>query len=356
MPSLRCECGQLLTYRPEQSGDRVRCPRCRREFHLPANDVPPADAGILRTSSPEERLMPTGETPPAPPRPKFELRDSPLDAPAYQPVEPPPPSAPPEALAAERSFRRRPAASVPTLDPTLSLGRAFVEAARHPLTRDGSSILLAGIIFFAAVGLFAAVASFFPIIGGLVAALADLAVKGYIFCYLMLVVAWGARGRVEIPDWPDTSDLHGGILRPLCLAAAAGLIAFGPLLLYDAWAQSPLPVLRWLLKGWGLFYFIMAILCVAVRDDQTALNPLHVLRAIAHVPREYAAVWALTVAALGVHWGIERLVGRVLLIGYILPMGVGLYLAFVAARATGLLYFIRRDRLKWLEGETSERA
>lgn len=82
MPQVKCDCGRLLNYKPEQAGKKVRCPGCKAVLELPAEEVvtldvveeeepasrrkesrPPARAATAATRSEDEDDVPRRRRP-----------------------------------------------------------------------------------------------------------------------------------------------------------------------------------------------------------------------------------------------------------------------------------------------------
>ena len=114
----------------------------------------------------------------------------------------------------------------------------------------------------------------------------------------------------------------------------------------------------------GVFYFPMAFLAVAMLDTVTAANPIQIIPSIFKVPLEYT----VTCIVLGIV-AILPPVGDVL-IDFIFPRGLhardmgpmfgylativfwrlfGLYLLVVGVRILGLLFRSKRDKLAWVD-------
>lgn len=354
MPSLRCECRQLLNYRAEQAGQMVRCPACKKEFHLPASEdvlpletpppAPPADKPKFALR--ESNVLPGSESEPpsSKGRGKFELEPE-GEYDVRTPEEPPPPRPAPDRLWDRGAARKKVARMMPRVDASISFDAAIKGAFKYPFSPEGIAILIAGAVFLVVAGVFTFVAGYFPLIGGLLCMGCNAALAGYILCFLLQVVERSADGRMDMPDWPEFTDYMENIVKPLIMVAAVGVIGFAPALLYEGWKDLARPYIYWPLRCVGLFYFLMGVLSMVVKGVPEGLHPLGVIHAIRRVPRPYAKLWGIAAAAMCVHWGLSTALSRVAVVGYVVPMALSLYLSIVIARALGLLHYLHRKEL-----------
>lgn len=91
------------------------------------------------------------------------------------------------------------------------------------------------------------------------------------------------------------------------------------------------------------------LLGMAMFDNMAALDPRLVIPSILRVPGAYLVVCAIffgtfAASSLGDSW----LFARMRLVSLTLGQFLAIYLAMVATRVLGLLYFTNRDRLNWL--------
>lgn len=191
---------------------------------------------------------------------------------------------------------------------------------------------------------------------------------GYLFSFLQNIIHSTAAQDPELPDLPGLSNFLDDILLPFLRLLGLMTFCFGPAIVLAVWlAFSENPVLGIAVLAamlFGLAYFPMAFLAVAVLDTFTAANPLVVVPSILKVPAEYL----VTLLVLGAVFGFRAL--GAFLVGILFPEGfsthsmgalfgmlgaqvlwafISLYLLIVATHLLGLLYVTRRQKLGWLE-------
>lgn len=360
MPSLRCECNQLLNFRAEQAGQRVRCPACKKEFHLPAqtateaaDDVlplenieipPPAEKPKYALRESNVSATPEPEAPPSTGQNKFELQPE-GEYEVRPPDEPLPPRPSRDRLSDRRAAKRRVADLMPKVDASTRFEDALKGAFRYPFHPDALASLIAAVIALAVVSVLCFFLLLIPYVGGLISGVGSVFVTGYVLCFLLLVVEYGAGGRADVPDWPDLSDFRETVLKPLLMIAVVGVIGFAPALLYEGWVAQPHRLVAWALQAAGLFYFLMGVLCMAVSGAPEGFDPRFVVQSIRRVPKPYIMVWGIAVGGTLVAMGAESLLRAVPIAGSLFNLALGFYLGMVVARALGLLHYLHRKEL-----------
>ena len=300
MPKLRCQCGSVLLYKPEQGGGIATCPKCSSLVKLP---------GVKR---PVIRLYPE---PPAAPADKAA-----------------------SAAQARPKFRSL-------------IGQSF----RCPFQPVGLAMWLFGLIGFTAAHYATILLAFLPVVGWFAALMLYIGLLGYFTGYAARIMWASAKGKWEMPPWPEMSNTTQNVFTPFLYLLAGAAVSVGPFLVYHL-ASGGHP--KWsteleLLAG-GMIYLPMSLLCVALAGLK-ALSPLVVLRAIVSAPLKYAVVWAVAVllAALQAFGG--RLADQYVplpILARILQEAASLYLLFVMARLLGFVYYTSRDKMRWLVSDT----
>ncbi len=237
------------------------------------------------------------------------------------------------------------------------VGGAFL----YPLAKDGAALLLTGTFFLSLVNAGKYFARFGATRGiglGTIISMGFLLLitgfgVGYLTTFLRRVVTSTAMGEKRAPDWPDVSDLAGDVFIPLLQLVATVLACLAPAIIVgmfaegnEAWGQAAVLVA----SGWGVIYFPMAFLAVAMFDSLAALNPLLVLPSIAKVPASYLWAVALLGAVVAAKWAGDSLLPKAIpipIVPSVLSTLVGLYLLMVEARVLGLLYLVNKDRFGW---------
>jgi len=172
----------------------------------------------------------------------------------------------------------------------------------------------------------------------------------YLSAYVFKVIGSCAKGEDAPPDWPDVMDLVGEILRPLLWVVAAAVVSFGPVGVYlgrHSWELNFGDGLFWALLAWGVLYFPMGLLAVALHGSVGALNPFLVLRGIVKVGTGYLAVVVGFFAALASSFLLRRFMSGVPVVGQFASGAVTVYFLMAAMRILGLLYQAHAKRLGW---------
>ncbi len=157
-----------------------------------------------------------------------------------------------------------------------------------------------------------------------------------------------AINEEEAPGFPDTSDFHEDILRPILQVIIVAFVSFGPAFLYEWWSDEDYSFLiDNILVGLGCCYFPMAMLAVILQGAANAVSPHVVIPAIIRSGWLYAAavvlfyllyqLWFVVGGALSGYFIIGTL-GQALLCSYLLTTN---------ARVLGVLYRERQEKLGW---------
>lgn len=337
MLKIKCACGRMLSYKPEQAGIVAKCPVCGGAVQLPAAPQAADDAYALADERPPESpASPTG----------LRLQDEtelppPASPPSPAPPEPLPRPLPGTGISGAGKSRRGRISKTPP-----SFWAALPTAFAYPLTIEGLPLLLCGVIFFTVAFL---IVSFLPCFGWILA----LVLQGYLIGYFMEIMAASARGEDEPPDWPDLMDPVEAALKPMGYLIAVGIFAFLPaaagLLLHGLGGSRVVFVL---LIALGLLYLPMGMLVCSVFRDLRSLSPVRVVRALACVPGRYLVTWLLLLALIALSIGARLLVATyldIIIVKHLLLSGVAFYFNFVMMRILGLLYYTARDKLGWIE-------
>lgn len=184
--------------------------------------------------------------------------------------------------------------------------------------------------------------------GVLAATLALLAIAGYLFAYLELVIVHTAKGRDDPPGFPDFVSTWESMLTPLVRLVLLLAISFGPGAVLLALLPGLAKIVGVAVLLAGLAYFPMALLAVAIFEGDQGFDPRRVLASIGLVPRHYAIAAALLLATfvvlvLGCRW-----LGTLAGLGGFLSGALAFYSATVAGRVLGLTYRNHAERLGWI--------
>jgi hypothetical protein len=196
---------------------------------------------------------------------------------------------------------------------------------------------------------------------------------GYLFAFMQSIIHSTAIGEDEMAGLPSLGNFWEDILLPGLQFLGLTLISFGPAIgvaaymIFGPRGDEGTAILPYALLGafvFGVLYFPMAFLAVAMLDSVMAANPIQIVPSIFKVPLEYfvtCLVLGLVVALppigdflldwmfpAGLH---SRDMG--MMFGYLASIIFwrlfGLYLLVVGVRILGLLFRCKREKLGWLE-------
>ena len=175
-----------------------------------------------------------------------------------------------------------------------------------------------------------------------------LAVAGYVFAYMELVIAQTAKGKDDAPGFPDFVTVWESMVQPLGRMGLLAIGALGPgvalLVLLPAFAK----LLGLLVLLAGLAYFPMGLLAVAIFEGEQGFDPRRVLAAIAIVPRPYALAASLFVATFGLLIGGSFFLAELPAVGGLVRGALITYFATASGRMLGLIYRHYASELRWI--------
>jgi hypothetical protein len=216
------------------------------------------------------------------------------------------------------------------------------DAFAYPFKGSGIILILVGTVCFSFLDYFASLSVFGFIATAFVAV--------YLCAFMMKIVNSSADGKKELPDWPDASDFLGDIIVPLFQVIWTGIFCFAPAIIYLIFLHFD--IFFWLLLAFGILYFPMALISVALTNSVLSINPVLVVPSIIKVPVDYlAACVILALIALLANFS-QLLVSIIPLAGLVLKNLIGLYFLVVEAHVLGLIYHANQEKLGWFgEGE-----
>lgn len=222
----------------------------------------------------------------------------------------------------------------------LQVGTAFI----YPLTGAGVFILVGGTLLL----VFGVMASIWPIIG----LLANIGVMGFLAAYLMRIITESGEGEDTPPSWPDVTDLHEDILRPLWLFVVPAVLVFIPYLWVSLGGSDPSlepeTQLQWALLALALALLPMMLLSVSMHNSLAGLSPAVLLPSYVKAAGSYVLALGVLAMAVWLEYTLRSLLFDVnIWLGLVVSQSVYLYTLMVEARVLGLLYRTNRDRLNW---------
>jgi hypothetical protein len=180
-------------------------------------------------------------------------------------------------------------------------------------------------------------------------------VAAYMYYYLMECVRDSADGGIIAPDnMKSMPDSISDAISQLMKIIASIVIFWGPIavyLIYQFWQSSAFnlktDVIFWLLLGYGVFFYPMGLLAIAMFDSSSAFNPFLWIASIFSTFFQYCKL-VLTFCFLG--WLVSRVVfllpqSRLLL--YLFGGAIFIYLAMIATHLLGRFYYLNYKKLNW---------
>jgi hypothetical protein len=243
------------------------------------------------------------------------------------------------------------------------------DAVHYPFRGEGRLLLALGAAFYWVVDLYfgsgvrgmarsiseamrspdattASVIDYLEVVKGASALALVLLCFGYQLSWVAHVIRESARGREEMPAFPEWAGAVESVLAPLGRGLALLAVTLGPGALLLPWGAVG-AVLGVLLLAAGAAVLPMALLAVAIADSLEGLEPGRILRSIPRLGAPYllaAALFAAVVVLLlaGAFW-----LEQVPLLGPLLRAFLLLYLSAVVGRLLGALYARHAGELGW---------
>jgi len=175
--------------------------------------------------------------------------------------------------------------------------------------------------------------------------LIGLVIIGSLFYYLMECIRDSAQGGTKAPDnmtnIPDISDAITQVLE----IVACMVLFWGPVGFYFIFTQKT-DIIFWLLLGYGVFFFPMGFLCLAMFNSISAFNPFLWIASIFSTFFQYCGL-VLFFCLLA--WLFGRIVAsfsQAVLFSY-LYSALFIYLAMVVCHVFGHFYYRNSKKLNW---------
>jgi hypothetical protein len=188
-----------------------------------------------------------------------------------------------------------------------------------------------------------------------------MAALGYLFSYMQNIIHATAAEEEQMPELPGMDDLFGSFFR----LAGTVVMSFGLTLglLIAKYYEVEIPVSAIIITLiLGCFYFPMAFLAVAIKDNVMASNPLVVVPSILRVPGQYIVTVILFISIFGIRQLGDMISGvagnvafsttsmSVMFVSFgirIIWSFISVYLLTVSMRIMGLLYLTQKEKLGW---------
>jgi hypothetical protein len=338
MIRFQCQhCAANLTVQENRAGTIGRCPRCKQAITIP--QAPTSEPDV-----PDEDEELTLVTPPAPKdKALFDLPDG-------------------QELADLEAERLRHESQLITKlgisrQPQYTGERRFpwpIDVLLYPTSGPGLMVLA---LLTGAPLLLEAIRRFMPILGhiGLVFYIGSFVLGLYAAWYLAECVYDSARGGTRAPEF--TGAGLGEMWSRVSYLLAVYIVYLLPVVLYKIVITgfdvtgAKLDIIFWILAGYALLFFPMALLAMVVNDSISALNPFFLLGSMARAFFQYAGLLLFFAALAVLFWlSTPSEEQRAQLRPFWLEavgLAIANYTAFVVAHVLGRFYWRNRERLDW---------
>lgn len=228
------------------------------------------------------------------------------------------------------------------------IGGAFA----YPFRGSGPILLVGGVIFLLVLALALRLAGFAGPYGFVVGLIIGVFLVGYVFSYAKSIITSTANGDSDPPDWPDFTNWQQDVVLPFFQCLALVVLSFGPAIILKWWhpfGESYAHAIQLLATGWGAVFAPMGMLALAMFDTVGALNPVALIWSIARVPLSYlmaAGIFEFVFVLNSYAASFIHLLPVPILPGVLVDF-LGLYFAVVGMRILGLLYWTKKDKLRW---------
>lgn len=172
-----------------------------------------------------------------------------------------------------------------------------------------------------------------------------LVVSAYMYYYFMECIRDSAKGEIRAPENIASLPNMSEALSDLMELVACLVIFWGPVGFYFIFTQKT-DIIFWLLLGYGIFFFPMGLLALAMFRSSAAFNPFVWIISILSTFVRYCGL-VLFFCILG------RLVSGIMysfqrsLFSSFLFNGIFIYFTMVAAHLLGRFYYLNSKKLNW---------
>ncbi len=193
-----------------------------------------------------------------------------------------------------------------------------------------------------------------PIIPGL----AGLVVAGYMYYYFMECIRDSAAGGIRAPENIGSMPDMGDVVTQIMEIIASVVIFWGPLgayLLYKIFWQATgdessynltTDMVFWLLLGYGIFFFPIGLLALAMFGSSSAFNPVLWIVSIFSAFFQYCSLVLFFCVLVWLFSRMTSVFQQSLFFSYLFG-AVFVYLAMVASHLLGRFYYLNSEKLNW---------
>lgn len=219
----------------------------------------------------------------------------------------------------------------------MTIKETLQDCLAYPFRDNGRMVLIWGMIL----GIFFQLCSLVPVFG----LIAMLILSAYFCAIFFDILVTSATGTDDCSGFPDLADLLEDLIFPYLKVAGVLIVSFLPAFLLDA----VLPEVGFLVGSiFGIAYFPMAILAVAILGRFTAMGPQVVFPAIVIAGGKYWLVVGSLLVLFLLKMFVLSFLDNIFIIGSILTAFVDMLALMLNARFLGLLYREKEEELGWL--------
>ncbi|MHC4212062.1 MAG: hypothetical protein ACYSWP_01690 [Planctomycetota bacterium] len=180
-----------------------------------------------------------------------------------------------------------------------------------------------------------------PIVWGLI----GLIIVAYMYYYFMECIRDSAKGGIRAPEnigeFPDMSDVVSQAME----IVACAVIFWGPVVFYFTFTQKE-DTIFWLLLGYGVFFFPMGLLALAMFNSTSAFNPLVWIGSIFSTFFQYTGLVLFFCTLVWLMGKIVSSFGQSRLFAYLFAAAF-IYLTMVMVHLLGRFYYMNAKKLNW---------
>jgi hypothetical protein len=173
----------------------------------------------------------------------------------------------------------------------------------------------------------------------------NLVIGLYMYYFVMDCIRDSAAGNIRAPEnIANMPDLGDAFWQGMEIAASV-IIFWGPAGFYHLFTNRT-DAIFWSLLTWGVFFFPIGLLAVAMFNSTAAFNPLVWFASIFSTFFKYCGIVLFLCVLVHLFFMIVSFLGKSLLVGYFLR-GIFIYLLMVLAHLLGRFYHLNREKLNW---------
>jgi hypothetical protein len=203
------------------------------------------------------------------------------------------------------------------------------DALTFPFRGIGRYMLVIGGVL----SLMVSLASFFPLLGFIIA----IGASGYFAAYSFRIINTTAIGKDQACDWPDFRDFWSDLVAPWLCVLAALFFSFGPSYIIIRLINPPMR-LRIILLIIGFIHMPMAYLSVAIHQTMAAAVWTNTIPAIKRCLDRYVILLLILGVLTILSILVRRAVSSVPVAGWFVSFFLWMYALMVSARILGLFY------------------